>query len=176
MEDVASIDMVRTDFNQHRSIASGEETLRSGSVALVRSAVTNLRRRPASNEVPGPSQASARPGPLPTVIEPASLSGGRSAPYRFNAAGKPEGRLWERRRGRVSSRAARAAAQVQKLGGSSNSRLAHELESWQRGDWIEIMHRLVCRLGGLGPLVRLLDGPLVCHAAKWGRHTWARVT
>ena len=71
---------------------------------------------------------------------------------------EPKGRLRERSQARRAARTGVSNAQL--LGVRRSSRLTHKLESRQ------VMRcRLVRGLGGLDPLVRLLDGVLVCSAA-----------
>ena len=82
---------------------------------------------------------------------------------------EPKGRLRERSQARRAARTSVSNAQL--LGVRRSSRLTHKLESRQRGERIKVMRcRLVRGPGGLDPLVRLLDGVLVCSAAVCG---WA---
>ena len=99
--------------------------------------------------------------PLPSGRWP---SGARlSSSGVLSAAREPKGRLRERSQ-------ARSVSDAQLLGVRRSSRLTHKLESRQRGGRIEVMQcRLVRGLGGLDPLVRLLDCVLVCSAAVCGQ-------
>ena len=135
--------------------AAGEETLHSGSAAaVVISAVTNLRRH-SYQVAPQGRRLNPRPLPRPIAIGPGSHGGAGSpctASGVLSAAREPKGRLRER-----------SQARAQLLGVRRSSRLTHKLGR------IEVMRcRLVRGLGGLDPLVRLLDGVLVCSAAVCG--------